>query len=104
MMIIDKEEMIEITIKEQIEEEILRMLTKITEEIISEEMITKSEMALDQDQNSMLVHLQLSILLEANLQDLDLIQVITIDIKEIEMTIENLKEEGKLIYKDLTKI
>ena len=47
------------------------MLTKITEEIISEEMITKSEMALDQDQNSMLVHLQLSILLEANLQDLD---------------------------------
>jgi hypothetical protein len=93
MMTIDKEEMIEMIIKEWIEEEILK-ISRITEEIISEEMITKSEMV-HQDQISIMAQLLLWILLEANIIDLDLILVIMIDIIEIETMKENSKEEGK---------
>jgi hypothetical protein len=55
MMTIDKEEMIEMIIKEWIEEEILK-ISRITEEIISEEMINKSEMV-HQDQISIMAQL-----------------------------------------------
>ena len=96
MMTIDKEEMIEMIIKEWIEEEILK-ISRITEEIISEEMITKSEMV-HQDQISIMAQLLLWILLEANIIDLDLILVIMIDIIEIETMKENSKEEGKFKY------